>query len=103
MMTTADIGFSTDLLPERRLVWERIVYATFLLRIFCFAKRSTFPILKSRLGSITELLIHEPLDSIWSVFSKQTTNMKFIFVTSYTKPSLKTRYGHILIRFLLTL
>ena len=32
MMTTADIGFSTELLLEWRLVWERIFYATFLLR-----------------------------------------------------------------------
>ena len=64
MMTTADIRFSPELLLERRLVWERIVYAGFLLRIFCFAKGSTFLILKSTLGSITELLTHEPLDTI---------------------------------------
>ena len=65
MMTTADIGFTTELLQERRPVWEGILYATFLVRIFCFAKRSTFLILKSSLGSVTELLNHEPLDTIW--------------------------------------
>ena len=64
-MTTADIGFSTELLVELRLVWERNFYGPFLLRIFCFAKRSIFLILKSRLGSITEPLTHEPLDTIW--------------------------------------
>ena len=49
------------------LVWERIVYATLLLRIFCFVECSTFLILKSRLGSITELLAHKlhVLDTIW--------------------------------------
>ena len=65
MMTTADIEFSTELLLERRLVLERIVCLTFLLRNFCFAKRSTFLISKLRLGFITELPIHEPLDTIW--------------------------------------
>ena len=63
MFTT--IGFSTELLQERRLVWERIVYTTFLLRIFSFAERSTFLILKSRMGSITKLLTHKPFDTIW--------------------------------------
>ena len=65
MMTSADIGFSTGSLLERRLVWERISNATFLPHIYCFAKRSTSLILKSGLGSITELLTHELLDTIW--------------------------------------
>ena len=73
MMTTADIEISTELLLERRLVWERIVYAKVLLRIFCFAKRSDVLILKSRLGSITELLTHKPLDTIFFFKQKQQT------------------------------
>ena len=91
-------GFSTELLLGRRLVWERIVYATFLPCIFCFAKRSIFLILKSRLGSITKLPLKNHLTVFGKFFETKSTNLKHIRLTFFTESSLKSRCGHILIR-----
>ena len=74
----------TELLQKRRLVWERIFCATFLLCIFRYTKRSTFLISKSRLKSI---LTHEPLDTIWEVFSNRNKREVYFLNFSHSASS----------------
>ena len=99
MMATADRIFFWI---TASLVWERIFYATFLLRIFCFAKRSTILILKSILGSITELLTHAPLGTIWWVFSNKNSKLEVyfrnLFYWDFSQISIWTLFNQLLTR-----